>query len=292
MSAAPKFSPRELENLIPSGWRSHIQILGENVTAVDPTKKSILVVEGWEPCRVLETALNQGTEHICQADGGALESETLTASLMAAQPEIFLKNPVAAILDPKGCQSNAAQSVANFRAQFHQASEKDRVVDGIREYLGNAGKAESLINDVSMVADEMFTNAVFNAPFVDLKTGFNPGVDRSDWSVAMDPGFDGEILMGADEQRLVIACRDPYGSLDVKQFLTRVFDCCQTGISANMRMGNGGAGIGSFMVFNAGSSLYLGVCRGVMTVVAVSIHWKWSGRKRSEALKNVHVFQL
>jgi hypothetical protein len=252
----------------------------------------IVAAEGLGMGQILDLSLDHQARHVCQVQAGAVNAELNSSAIMLKNPQLFLDYPVGVILSPTNLTPETNRELTKLHICFRRTAEKMPSLEHLRELLVQNGRTESLIADAVLIADELFTNAIFNAPFVDLTTGHNPGIDRSDETVEIGQGYTGELLAGFDDERLVIACRDPYGSLNVEKFLIRVRDCCRKGVSANMRAGCGGAGIGSFMVFNASSSLYIGVQSGKCTVVAAVIHWKWNTRKRSEALKNLHYFQL
>lgn len=251
-------------------------------------RQVIVAVDNLEMKGVLSLSLDQQAQQICQTNSPYLPDELNASALMLKSPEVFLRYPVASILRPAQVSEISERELTKIHIQFHRASEKMNALSQLQDLLTASGRPGSLISDACLVADEMFTNAIFNAPFVDAQSGFNPGIDRNDWSVEMGNGLVGELMVGHDENRLVIACRDPFGSLNVPQVLKRIRDCCEKGVSANMRMGPGGAGIGSFMVFNASSSLYLGVQRKKCTVVAATIHWKVGARRRTLTPKNLH----
>lgn len=271
--------------------------LSKAISVVDVTNlpgaadKVIVAADGLDMGEVLNLSVDRKARQICQLHAGAVDSELNASAIMLKDPQLFLDYPIGVILAPKNLTPETNRELTKLHICFRRTAEKMPSLEHLRELLEQNGRTESLIADAILIADELFTNAIFNAPFVDVKTGFNPGVDRSDESVEIGKGYTGELLAGFDDERLVIACRDPYGSLNLEQLLVRIRDCCIKGVSANMRIGNGGAGIGSYMVFNASSSLYIGVQAGKCTVVAAVIHWKWNTRKRSEASKNLHCFQ-
>lgn len=264
---------------------------GKTALDFENPKSAVVVTYGETQEETLDRCLTHHVRHVCQTDAGSLESELNTSALMVRNPDQFLQFPLAAILSPTNVSAASEKRLTALSHSFSSATDKSATLGELRQKLVDEGRSESLIADAVLVADEMFTNAIFNAPFVDPKTGFNPGIDRSDDTVKMKNGRHAELFMGYDQNRLAIVCRDPYGSLNLKQFLRRIHDCSTGGVSAAMRMGSGGAGIGSHMVFNISSSMYVGVSRGKSTVVGACIHWKWSGRRRSEATKNFHCFE-
>lgn len=293
MSAAKKSSIAALglQELLKPNFAGSVKI-SNDVGGELPKNMSHLVwaTENQDPGALLALALDHGARQICQVETGFIETEVQAGAAMLFRPALYLSCPISLILDPTKSSIARENELTKVNIRFARASEKSAALAKISEYLQAQGKSQSLVSEVSLVVDEMFTNAIFNAPFVDTATGTNPNLDRTNSSVAMGQDQMAELLIGHDTDRLVIACRDPFGSLEPKKLLQRIRDCWDGGLSANMKMGSGGAGIGSFMVFNACSSYYVGVEKHGMTVVAVTIHWKWNSRKRSSATKNLHWF--
>ena len=295
MSAAQKkvIPVTDLQSQLRGTFAASIDVVdGSRHQGSVQSARTIVAAEGLEMAELLSWKLDREANHVCQIDAGSLQNELNTSALMMRSPGAFMDSPIETILGPAAIVTATKRSFTKLSLRFHKGSEKGVTLDKLRDLLTKQGRSDSLISDAVLVADEMFTNAIFNAPYVDLKSGFNPGIDRNDWSVEMTLGRHAELLVGYDESRLVIACRDPFGSLDIRQMLTRIRDCCTKGVSANMRMGVGGAGIGTFMVLNASSSLYVGVQPGKCSVIAAAIHWKWGTKKRSQTPKNLHCIQF
>ena len=69
----------------------------------------------------------------------------------------------------------------------------------------------------------------------------------------------------------------------------KIKSCYDTSVAANMNMsGGGGAGIGSFMVFNSAASYYAMVEAGQCTLVCCSVPLKMSSKARALLPKNLH----
>ena len=75
-------------------------------------------------------------------------------------------------------------------------------------------KSQSFISQVLGVADELVTNAVFNAPFVN-ESNTQPGANREDSSVKMTYNKEARFFMANNTDRVLIGCIDPYGSLNL-----------------------------------------------------------------------------
>lgn len=291
MSAAKKTtSVPLLQKQISSHLSSGVVVSERQKTYASP-EKTVVVTQNEKPETLIEHCLSHGVHHVCQAASGDIETEINTSALMLKTPQTFVDYPVSSILCPSQAGAIKENQYLILNRDFSEAKQKEAMLEKIRRLLLDLERPETLISDLVLMADEMFTNAVYNAPFVDVSTGYNPGIDRNNESVQITGSKSAQLMLGKDENRMVVACRDPFGSLDVAQFLERIFNCFSNGASATMRMGNGGAGIGSFMVFSMCSGFYVGVQKGKATVVAASVYWRLSARKRGEAAKNLHYFE-
>jgi hypothetical protein len=119
-----------------------------------------------------------------------------------------------------------------------------------------------------------------------------PGKGRTDSSVEMQNPFKGQLFAGVLDDRLGIGCRNPFGSLQLKPLLNKMQKCYGDGVGESINMGPGGAGIGSFLVFNTGSSYYVAIVKGEATVLSISVPINMSARKRGELPKNLHFFEI
>lgn len=292
-TAKKLLSINDLQTSLCPQLSSAVKIVDGKQESPENTKNLVIVTQGETPQELLSRFVDHKINHVCQTDAGSIENELNTAALMTYNPQIFLDFPIASILNPTEITPQINSNLTKLHISFSQAKQKSSVLDVLRDLLVKAGRPDSLISDAVLVADEMFTNAVFNAPFIDLKTGKNLGINRNDSSVQMTQGQKAELFVGHDDSRLAIVCRDNYGTLNLDKFLRRIYDCYVKGVTASIRLsGTGGAGIGSHMVFNMSSSLYVGVKRGQTTVVGASLHWKWSNRRRIESTKNLHCFEI
>lgn len=278
--------------LAPSLKTSALIVDGKSNAQLLEPHRSIVVTFEESPELLLARCLNSGVKHICQVDSGALESELNTAALMLKDPETFLKYPVSSVLAPAEASASKEAELTVLSASFNRVAEKPAHLGQLRQLLMSQQCSGSLLADVILIADEMYTNAVFNAPYIDLKTGYNPGIDRGDESITTGKEYPAQLMVGYTDERLVITCRDPFGTMSVPLLIERIYDCFVKGVSESMRMTGGGAGIGSYLVFSISSSTYVGVSKGKSTVVAASVHWKWNVRRRNAATKNMHYFEI
>jgi hypothetical protein len=256
---------------------------------VDPA--CVGVAENLEPVQILGLALSNGLQHICQKKGHMYDEEVASSEALIAAQDSYLEFPVASILDPSNVNQKAERKHLVLDEHFDRSSQKQEIYDKVSSTMTQKGIARTVMDEINAVADEMFTNALYNAPFVDLSTHKNPGVSRQNLEIKLDGGKFGRIFLAHSEKRLIIGCEDPFGSLDLRHFLSRIKSTYERGPAATMNFGPGGAGIGSYIIFNAGASLYFGVAPGRVTILCCVIPLGMSNRQRTNLPKHLHWFQ-
>lgn len=249
----------------------------------------IVVGEKMKPSEVLNFCINKKKLHVIQESSPYFENEVPTAATMLCESTKFFSHPVSSILKPESACSRTENKLTLLSIDFEAAIQKVDVLDLVERALVDKQVTTSIRSDAVVVSDELITNAIFNAPFVDLDNN-QPGARRGDATVRMHEGKNGRLFIGVDNEKIVVGCSDPYGTLNVSKLLARIQSCYDTSVAANIRMtGGGGAGIGSFMMFNAAASFYLAVNQYKQTVVACVLPLRMSSRARLQISKNLHV---
>jgi hypothetical protein len=280
MSSAPRLNPLSpWQQLVDEEWN----------TPVDTA--CVGVAENMPPENLLHLATDLGFLHICQKQGHGFDKEVQSAAALIGQEEAFLHFPIASVLAPTDLSVARESKLLCLDYSFSSSGQKRELLDEAAKASQAKGLSQTLVSDILSVADEMFTNAVFNAPFVDINTQKNPGINRHADEVKMDVGKAGRFFMASAEDRLLIGCKDPYGSLDLKRYLNKIKATFGRGPAATMNFGPGGAGIGSYIIFNAGSSLYFAAWPGRATIICCVIPLGISNRKRMELPKHLHWIQ-
>ncbi|MGE4133591.1 MAG: hypothetical protein AB7F86_18285 [Bdellovibrionales bacterium] len=256
------------------------------------TPSSIGVTENEQPSDLLRFALDQGFNHICQRDGFDCAREIASAESMIADPESFFKHPVSTIISPSSAGASRDGEIIKVQKEFHSSAQKRELLEEFENYLTGCGLSQTLTGDVTAVADEFITNALYNAPFIDPATSHNPGLNRLDTEINLEKGKFGRITLGHDENLLVVACEDPYGSLNLTHYLTKIQKTYLSGPGSTMNFGRGGAALGSYIIFNAGSSLHFGVKSARVTMLSCALPLKMSYKKRVQLPKHLHLIRL
>jgi hypothetical protein len=178
-----------------------------------------------------------------------------------------------------------------YERKFSKASEKNEIENELSVEMRKYIRSESLITEILGASDEMITNVLYNAPYVNNQNSTS-GIDRRIKKVGLPSGKFGKIKCGVDDHRIVLGCEDPFGKLNINTLLKRLKGCYDNGIANSMNMGVGGAGIGMFLVANSSVSFYAAVVPGSHTAIYCVLPRKMNNRKRSVEAFNLHILNL
>lgn len=241
--------------------------------------------------QVLSLAAQYNLHHICQRSGQHFDQEVNSAHCLVETPESYLTFPVSTILSPQNLNATQERSYIIADESFNCSSQKQTVLKQVVKALVQKGFSQILIDDVNSVVDELFTNAIFNAPFVNQTTQKNPGVSRFSMEITLARDKHVRLFVAHDKDRLLIGCHDPFGSLDLQTHIKKIKTTYENGPAGTMNYGTGGAGIGSYIIFNAGTSLYFGVWPGHATILTCIVPLGMSNRQRQQLPKHFHWIQ-
>lgn len=282
--ARKKKNPQSLS----SAWTLNLQ--AEGARSVD--RACVGVADAMASEQILSLATDFGLTQICQTKGFEFDREYEAAQKLVVSPASFFQFPLASVMRPNLINSKSEAELTILNEEFDSSTQKRSVLAGLVKYMELKSLSKTVVEDAVSVADEFFTNAIFNAPFVDANTHHNPGMSRQDASVQYANGKTARIFIGADKAKIVIGCQDPFGSLGVSAFLKSVRRAYVKGPGASINFGPGGAGIGSYIIFHTACSLFVGVQPGRTTVFCCVIPLGLSYRKRLELPKHLHWIQI
>jgi hypothetical protein len=246
-----------------------------DITASLPTPAEspgvVAITSGLASDQVIRTVHETGLCHLVQKDGLAFDSEVRTSQEMLADKKAFLDDPLKVIFGGTG--------QSNFSMTFDAGEKKTALLTAFGDYVAGIQGSRTIWDQALLIADELYTNGSKNAWPAGSKLFHGPPVH----SGTLD--FFAQI----DGQRLVFGCRDTFGNLDVRAVVARIWTCFDNGVAGSIRHGVGGAGIGSYMVFDSCISYYAAVDANARTVVCVSLPLGLSRRAASGLPKNIHL---
>ena len=106
----------------------------------------------------------------------------------------------------------------------------------------------------------------------------------------LDKEMFAEIFVAHTKDRLLVGCKDPFGALSVKKLLNRLWATYLTSQIQSINVnGDGGAGIGTRMMFNQCIGLYAAVDPKVKTMVCCTFSISKSTRVTQNYSKSLHL---
>lgn len=259
----------------------------DEIKSHGPVKEKVLICGQVTPSEVVRCAVDHKATQVIQESNPYFQYQLDSAYEMLENPPYFLDFPIATILEPNSVGAEAEKRLKLAEFTFRSSHEKYKILDQITAAVSPLARPSSLAHDVKLVADELFTNALYNAPL----EPDSPKADRSQMT-ELPQGKTARLVLGRKESRLVLLCEDVYGSLDISNYLSRMLKCYDEGLSNVMNWGTGGAGIGCYMIFESCMSIYLGVRPNEKTIVACVFAMGKGTRARQEMCKSIHYTQI
>lgn len=239
------------------------------------------------PQRLLELALNTSLRHFVPSSAFDTQHELRLSETPKRDWKKFFSDP--GLFLPIGV--NGRPSAPLISEPIHNRGDKATILAGLRQCLLAAKVNQTLVAEVLLVADEMVSNAIFNAPFVPLDNQ-RSGIDRK--SNVLSENFTelAQFKLFLSDTTILVSCVDFFGRLNIGAFLQRILDCYDQGLAKKMNMGHGGAGIGSHMMYHHSMGMYLAVQKEHATCVACAFPRSLSSRKREGLAKTLHIFDI
>lgn len=168
------------------------------------------------------------------------------------------------------------------------SQQKKGVVERLEAFAKESGCHPRVAEGFSVAADEMVTNAVYNAP-VD-KDGHPRFASLSRRQrVTLEPHEAVTVRYGYDGRRLCLATTDPFGSLKPSVVLDYLSKCFGRG-EGQIDDKEGGAGLGLYTVFNLVHHFVLNIAPGKRTEAIGLMEVSQSYRRFTTRAKAFNVF--
>ncbi len=239
---------------------------------------------------VLDYCLNRKINHFVQKSNILHNKEISVSESMNTDPDLFFNYPLSVIHGEKNPTKASENFLKKVSFEVENVLDKVKLLSEIEGFIGGVTKSTSLLHDILNTVDELFTNAVYNAPYVSFDNE-ESGIDRDFEKAVIDTNKKPYIFAGYDQERIIIGCKDLYGSLNVEKLLSRIKSCYDSNISKVINYGTGGAGIGAYLIFASSCSLYLNVSKGKHTLICCSFAYKLNATSRSQIPKNLHIYK-
>lgn len=173
---------------------------------------------------------------------------------------------------------------------LRSAAERTTAVAELEEFLQALQCHPSMIPTILTTADELLTNAIFNAPRDE-----DGNSKYGSWSRVQDLDLqDGEAVelrYACDGKYVALSVADQFGSLD-RQILVHYMRHALTGVKGTMEEKSGGAGLGLHMVLNSITQLVFNVESGRRTEAIATFYVRDGSKGLRQAGRSFNIFHL
>lgn len=248
------------------------------------------IVDNASALDLVELAMS-GHCHLVQKGLQDTMREIRVARILCQKPGLFMRFPISLVLAPRFVGQEMEDRLTLEEWSLSNHGDKTKVLEGISELFNGSRLNSILRDDLLLTADEFCCNVLFNA---NKENGVNKEtlantVDSAKRNTLSHPGI---LRVGAYKGYLAISCWDGFGSLDPQRLLGRLLSCLREGAGSALNQSEfGTAGIGSFLVFNACTSLYMAVEKGVGTQFCALFPLHARARERNTRPKHLHWLQ-
>lgn len=160
-----------------------------------------------------------------------------------------------------------------------QSSDRDVIVECVDDYLKWLGVSRNVRTAMALIADELTTNAIYNAPRAADGTARYAALDRRE-KIDLDPWEHARVQFGSDGDVFVLSVTDFFGALEPQRILDGMRRCLASDDQIEHKAG--GAGIGLYTALGSCAQLVFNVEPGVRTeVIAIADLSRGAPRKSS-----------
>jgi len=229
----------------------------------------------------------------CQGDFATLFGSRTLTNLLAKNGEVDAEDLIVTVQkilkrEIFGLEKYFIWGVDPVTRKLTRASQKQELLDEAEAYARGIGVHPRLATQFKTVADELMTNAVYNAPRDAAGNSRWGHVARVD-EVELGPGEEIEVKFCSDGRRLGIAASDPFGSLTQERLLDYLAKCFRRG-DDQIDQKAGGAGLGFYYIFDAVSHLVANIATGRRTEMIGLIDIRGSYRDFAQRRKSFNIF--
>lgn len=179
--------------------------------------------------------------------------------------------------------------VAPLRLEVRDSRKKHECVRDVAAYAEKLGCGDRTVALVESIADELITNAIYNAPRDAAGRPRYAAVPRRQ-PVVLEPHEAGELAFGCDGNFLGVSLSDPFGALTQDTIVAYLNRCLVRVEPLEASLASSGAGIGLFRIFTSLSKFVVNIDPGRRTEVIALIDLRLGMKKFRQSPKSFHIF--
>ena len=166
--------------------------------------------------------------------------------------------------------------VSGRRVRMSHASRRVERLDRMREFMAENGIAERTIEQLRDAAEELLTNAFYDAPVT--AGAYDQPISR-ELDVALPDKYACDLAYGVHRELAIVRVRDPFGSLSRRRLVEVLSRCARTDMQVEVDESMGGAGLGMWRIFTAATFVAVSVVKHGHTEILVGIAKRAPGPK-------------
>jgi hypothetical protein len=250
---------------------------GRLVDRVEDQVPIVALSRSSEPLDLLHLVCSHGAHHVIARRGDAFDPGEVTTTV-----EKILRRDV----------FGADKYVSGFGVELNTrelrgAGDRDDLVSMVTDYVASLGAGKEVAAAMGAIADELATNAIYNAPRDQSGQSRYGHVDRRD-KIELDSWERPTVQFGSDGRRFVIAVTDEFGALSPARIRSRLRDCIQG--TEQIEDKRGGAGLGVYTVLQSCNQLVFNLSPGRRTEVLAVADISSRMRGIRDGGHSVHMF--
>jgi len=248
---------------------------------------------------IISFAARTGIRNIINIHSEIWKKHLVTAFLMQLRPNMFIKDPCKTIntiyFSPQAeIDRFLAEGEADFPSTykvldftFGSSMEKSDLMEEILISLDSIPGAKRQKEEIMLIVDELFTNALYNAPTVSMGTG---SISRKDSvSLKAEKKANIQITFDQESRNIYIGCVDLFGTLLPQQLVNKLNNTYKKGVESSITFGVGGAGIGVRLMYEKSDCMSICVQSEKKTCMMFSV--PLTKKKGEFSGKNLHFLQ-
>lgn len=196
----------------------------------------------------LKAFVENRLSNIVQTSNDDLPYELFIASIILKKPKLFLNNPLTIL----NSQDTTSTAMRVWQENFNCTEHKENILESIHNFIGRNKSMNRLSDNILIVIDELFSNALFNAPVDDDGYRIFKNMDRNE-NVRYPGNKNAKIFAVHTANDLFIGAVDPWGSVDRDGICKSLYHAYNERTVADGK----GAGFGLRMMLDRSRSLYL-----------------------------------
>ena len=251
----------------------------------EPESTLVVIDPGGAPLNPIEFLL-KGYEHVLYSDRKDFGAELFASCLMSKRPDNFTDNPIPYFFHGFSPVPTDETKEHNFLRTFNTSEEKPFLINELVQFFKQEKELLGIQDICLQAADEMISNAIYNAPVDAFGKRLYQKVAR-DVDVTLSLGKKVKIFACYTDKKVVIGCEDPFGSLDRENILTRLSQIYGKDPVSPL-MSAGGAGMGLKLMVENSANFYMFSERGKRSIVACTFLLE-GRRKNVMSYKHMHI---